>query len=98
MSLTQVGPYILYLQDFHLSKKKVREKSRECHKFDKGLYKQVRKNKLITGHNSRVSGSIYPNVNQVIYFSLTIDSLGFTAAAPIVFLDIVLTCFHPYIL
>ena len=46
---------------------------------------QKRKNKLMTAITQEVSGSIYSNVNQVIYFSLTIYLLGFKALASIVF-------------
>ena len=58
-------------------------------KFEKGHYSIMKtptekktRQRAIT---QEVSGSIYSNVNQVNYFSLTIFSLGFKALASIVF-------------
>ena len=81
VSLTQVSHYIFCLQDFHWPK------------FEKGHYstkktlteKKKKKTHWQQAITQEVSDSIYSNVNQIIYFSLTIYSLGFKALASIVF-------------
>ena len=59
-------------------------------KYEMGHYSTMKtdrkdKTNLQWAITREVSGSIYSNVNQVIYFSLTICSLGFKALASKVF-------------